>query len=388
MKIFACVSSSVLLLLAAALAGCDGGSPAANPAAANAPQAAVSVETVAVVSKKLDAPVSLPAQLLPYETVDVYPKVTGFIESINVDRGSHVKKGELLIRLTAPELVAQRSQAESALRAAESQLASTQAKLAADQGTYLHLASAAKTPGVVADNDLLVANQTAIADKGTVAAAESNAGAAREALRSVKQMESYLNIEAPFDGVVTTRNLHPGALVGPASGQGGAMPILQIVNANRLRLVVPVPEAQVGAMKEGQQVNFTVPAYPGQNFHSPIARIAHSIDLNTRTMPVELDVQNRDGRLSPGSYANVMWPVQRPYPTLFVPVTAVSSDQQHSFVIRVRDGKTEWVTVQAGQSVGSNVEVFGGLEAGDEVVRTASDSIRSGQQVSTKPAKQ
>lgn len=388
MKIFACVSSSVLLLLAAALAGCDGGSPAANPAAANAPQAAVSVETVAVVSKKLDAPVSLPAQLLPYETVDVYPKVTGFIESINVDRGSHVKKGELLIRLTAPELVAQRSQAESALRAAESQLASTQAKLAADQGTYLHLASAAKTPGVVADNDLLVANQTAIADKGTVAAAESNAGAAREALRSVKQMESYLKIEAPFDGVVTTRNLHPGALVGPASGQGGAMPILQIVNANRLRLVVPVPEAQVGAMKEGQQVNFTVPAYPGQNFHSPIARIAHSIDLNTRTMPVELDVQNRDGRLSPGSYASVMWPVQRPYPTLFVPVTAVSSDQQHSFVIRVRDGKTEWVTVQAGQSVGSNVEVFGGLQAGEEVVRTASDSIRSGQQVSTKPAKQ
>lgn len=383
MKIFACVSSVAFFLLAAALAGCDGSKPATNTA-----QAATSVETVAVVSKKLDAPVSLPAQLLPYETVDVYPKVTGFIESINVDRGSHVRKGELLIRLTAPELVAQRSQAESALRAAESQLASAQAKFAADQGTYQHLAAAAKTPGVVAENDLLVANQTAIADKGIVAAAESNAGAAREALRSVKQMESYLNIEAPFDGVVTTRNLHPGALVGPASGQGGAMPILQIVDTNRLRLVVPVPEAQVGAMKEGQQVNFTVPAYPGQTFHSPIARIAHSIDLNTRTMPVELDVQNRDGRLSPGSFANVMWPVQRPYPTLFVPVTAVSSDQQHSFVIRVRDGKTEWVTVQAGQAVGSNVEVFGGLEAGDQVVRTASDSIRSGQQVSTEPAKQ
>lgn len=383
MKTFACVSSSVFILLVAALTGCEGSKPATNTA-----QAAASVETVAVVSKKLDAPVSLPAQLLPYETVDVYPKVTGFIESINVDRGSHVKKGELLIRLTAPELVAQRSQAESALRAAESQLASAQAKFAADQGTYQHLAAAAKTPGVVAENDLLVANQTAIADKGTVAAAESNAGAAREALRSVKQMESYLNIEAPFDGIVTTRNLHPGALVGPASGQGGAMPILQIVDANRLRLVVPVPEAQVGAMKEGEQVNFTVPAYPGQTFHSPIARIAHSIDLNTRTMPVELDVQNRDGRLSPGSFANVMWPVQRPYPTLFVPVTAVSSDQQHSFVIRVRDGKTEWVTVQAGQSVGSNVEVFGGLEPGDEVVRTASDSIRSGQLVSTTPAKQ
>ena len=384
MKTFACVSSAAAILVVAALIGCEG----SKPAAPNAAQAAVTVETVAVVSKKLDAPVSLPAQLLPYETVDVYPKVTGFIETIKVDRGSRVKKGDLLVRLTAPELVAQRSQAESALRAAESQLASSQAKLAADQGTYQHLAAAARTPGVVAENDLLVANQTAVADKATVAAAESNASAARDALRSITQMESYLAIDAPFNGVVTTRNLHPGALVGPASGQGGALPILQIVDTDRLRLVVAVPEAQVGGMKEGQQLGFTVPAYPGQTFHAPIARIAHNIELSTRTMPVELDVQNRDGRLSPGSFATVMWPVQRGYPTLFVPATAVTSDQQHSFVIRIRDGKAEWITVQTGQSVGSSIEVFGGLQAGDEVVRTASDSIRNGQPISTKAAKQ
>lgn len=221
-----------------------------------------------------------------------------------------------------------------------------------------------------------------------MAAAESNVNAARDALRSVTQMESYLTINAPFNGVVTTRNLHPGALVGPASGPGGATPILQIVDTDRLRLVVPVPEAQVGAMKEGQSVSFTVPAYPGQPFHAPIARISHNVDLNSRTMPVELDVQNRDLRLSPGSFATVTWPVQRTYPTLFVPTTAVTSDQQHSFVIRVRDGKTEWVSVQTGQSVKTDVEVFGELQAGDQVVRTASDSIRSGQEVSAKAAKQ
>lgn len=388
MKRIACDSSCALscafTLLVAMLAGCDG----AKPPAANAAQAAVPVETVIVASKKLDAPVSLPAQLFPYETVDVYPKVTGFIDSIKVDRGSRVKKGDLLVRLTAPELVAQRAQAESALRAAESQLTSAQAKLAADQGTYLHLASAAKTPGVVADNDLLVANQTAIADKGAVSAAESNANAARDTLRSVTQMESYLTIEAPFSGVVTTRNLHPGALVGPASGSGGAMPIVQIVDTDRLRLVVPVPEAQAVAMKEGQEVSFTVPAYPGQTFHAPIARISHDVDANTRTMPVELDVQNRGGRLSPGSFATVTWPVRRAYPTLFVPTTAVTSDQQHNFVIRVRNGKAEWVTVLTGQAVSTDVEVFGGLQAGDEVVRTASDSIRSGQEVSVRAAKQ
>jgi RND family efflux transporter MFP subunit len=372
------------MLLATVLAACGG----AKPPAANTALAAVPVETVTVVSKMLDAPVSLPAQLLPYQTVDVYPKVTGFIDSIKVDRGSRVKKGDLLVRLTAPELVAQRSQAESALRSAESQLASAQAKFAADQGTYLHLAAAAKTPGVVADNDLLVANQTAVADKGVVAAAEGNADAARDALRGVTQMESYLTIEAPFSGIVTARNLHPGALVGPASGPGGAMPIIQIVDAEHLRLVVPVPEAQAGATKEGQEVGFTVPAYPGQPFHAPIARISHDIDVNTRTMPVELDVQNRDGRLSPGSFATVLWPVRRDYPTLFVPATAVTSDQQHSFVIRVRNGKAEWVTVQTGQALNTEVEIFGGLQAGDEVLRIASDSSRNGQEVITKARKQ
>jgi len=384
MKKLAFASSCVPTLLVIVLAGCDSG----KPTAANTAQAAVSVETVTVISKKLDAPVSLPAQLVPYESVDVYPKVTGFIDTIEVDRGSRVKKGDLLVRLTAPELVAQRSQAESALRAAESQLASAQAKLAADQGTYLHLASAAKTPGVVADNDLSVANQTAVADKAAAAAAESNANAARDALRSETQMESYLTIEAPFNGVVTTRNLHPGALVGPASGPGGAMPIVQIVDTDRLRLVVPVPEAQLGSLKEGQEVDFSVPAYPGQSFHAPIARISHDVDMNTRTMPVELDVHNQDGRLSAGSFANVTWPVQRAYPTLFVPTTAVTSDQQHSFAIRVRRGKAEWVTVQTGQAVTTDVEVFGGLQAGDEVVRIASDSIRNGQEVSTKTVKQ
>jgi membrane fusion protein (multidrug efflux system) len=376
MKLFA----FTLPLLVFALTGCD----QSEPPAPTTPQAEASVETVAVVSRKLDTTVSLPAQLLPYEAVDVYPKVTGFIDSISVDRGSRVKKGQLLISLTAPELVAQRSQSEAALHAAESQLAAAQAKLASDQGTYLHLASAAKTQGVVAENDLAVANQMAAADKGSVGAAEHNVAAAREALRSVTQLESYLSIEAPFDGVVTTRNLHPGALVGPASGQAGAMPIVQIVDTVRLRLVVPVPEAQASAMKAGQQVKFNAPGYPEESFHAPIARISHAVDLNTRTMPVELDVQNRDGRLSPGSFANVLWPVQRAYPTLFVPIAAVTNDQQRSFVIRVRDGKAEWVPVQTAQTVNSEAEVFGDLHAGDQVVRNASDSIRNGQSVNAK----
>jgi RND family efflux transporter MFP subunit len=332
-------------------------------------------------SRKLQTTISLPAQLVPFESVDIYPKVTGFVQTVTVDRGSRVRRGQLLVRLIAPELSSQRAQAEADVRAAQSQLATAQARLVSDNGTYLHMMAAAKTPGVLAENDVMVAGQTVSGDKGLVEVAEQNIAAARDAVRSVSQTESYLSITAPFDGVVTTRNLHPGALIGPASGQATTQPILQIVDDRRLRLVAPIPEAQVGEMKVGRQVSFTVPAYPGQTFKAPIKRISRAVDETSRTMPVELDVLNRDGKLSPGSFASVSWPLERSYATLFVPTSAVTSDQQHTFVIRVRDGTAEWVTVQTGQTVHGEIEVFGDLKAADQVVRTATDAIHSGDRV-------
>ena len=238
------------------------------------------MNVVAVESQKLDTTLSLPAQITPYEVVDIYPKVTGFLDMISVDRGSRVHAGELIIRLSAPELVAQRAQAEASLQSAEAQLSSAQAKLASDQGTYLHLAAAAQTPGVVAGNDLQIAEQTAAADKAQVEAASKNVQAAQNALRGVTQLESYLEIRAPFDGVVTLRNLHPGALVGPASGQAGAQPIVQIEKLEPLAC----RRSCTGSLRSGssrrQEVTFSVPAYPGQTFQAPIARISH--DINQR----------------------------------------------------------------------------------------------------------
>ncbi|HWE30191.1 MAG TPA: biotin/lipoyl-binding protein, partial [Polyangia bacterium] len=166
------IASAALLVVAA---GCTRSKPR-RPATAAAP-----IETVAVVSKKLKATDRLPAQLLAYETVDIYPKVTGFVEEIRVDVGSRVKKGELLVRLSAPELMSQRAQAEAALHAAESQLTSAEAKLKSDEGTHARLEEASKTPGVVAENDVMVATQTVAAGRGGVAAADNNMKAARDA---------------------------------------------------------------------------------------------------------------------------------------------------------------------------------------------------------------
>ena len=380
MRRFILVSN--LLMLAALGCGTSPSNNGGNSAATSPPNAPAAVSTVGVVSRKLQTTISLPAQLIAYESVDIYPKVTGFVQTVTVDRGSRVRRGQLLVRLTAPELNSQRAQADAAVRTAQSQLATTQAKLASDHDTYLHMEAAAKTPGVLAENDVMVAGQTVSADQGTVQAAEQSVAAARDAARSVSQMESYLVITAPFDGVVTTRNLHPGALIGPASP--GAEPILQIIDDRRLRLVTPVPEAQVGEMKTGTPVSFTVPAYPGQSFKAPIERISREVSQTSRTMPVELDVLNRNGKLAPGSFATVSWPLERSYPTLFVPASAVTSDQQHTFVIRVKDGRAEWVTVQTGQTVNGEIEIFGDLKAEDQVIKMATDAIHSGDKVQTK----
>ena len=363
------------LLLLAAVTACDS-KPASQPKEAAAQSPTVTV--AAVESQEVRSTVPLPAQIAAWESVDIYPKVTGFIETIRVDRGSKVRAGEVIAHLSAPELVAQRSQAEAALQAAQAQLAAAQAKLASDQGTYQHLAAAAKTPGVVAGNDVAIAEQTAAADRAHVEAAQNNVQSAREALRAVSVLQGYLDVRAPFDGVVTQRNLHPGALVGPSSGGGGAQPIVQVENLNRLRLVVPVPEIYAGNIKEGAKVPFTVPAYPGQKFTAPVARISHSVSQNTRTMAVELDVTNGDAKITPGAFATVEWPVQRAYATMLVPASAVATDLQRTFVIRVRGGKTEWVDVKTGLSANGKTEVFGDLQAGDKVVVNATDAVRPG----------
>jgi RND family efflux transporter MFP subunit len=365
------------------LIGCGAQQPQSSQSA-NA-GSAQQVTVVAVESQKLDTTLALPGQISAYEAVDVYPKINGFIESISVDRGSKVRKGDLIIQLSAPEIVAQRAQAEAALHTAEAQLAATRAKLLSDHGTYLHLASAAKTPGVVAGNDLQVAEQAADADSSQVNAAEHNVQATRDALRGVAQLESYLQVRAPFDGVVTQRNLHPGALVGPASGQAGSQPIVRIESVGRVRVVVPVPEAYAAGVQEGQQVMFRVPAYPGRSFEAPIARISHTITQNTRTMQVELDLRNASAQITPGSFANVDWPIHRTYPTLFVPSSAVTTDLQRSFVIRVKQGKAAWVDVQTGVNVNGKTEIFGNVQPGDSVVATATDSIRNGTAVSGQP---
>jgi RND family efflux transporter MFP subunit len=134
-------------------------------------------------------------------------------------------------------------------------------------------------------------------------------------------------------------------------------------------------------------MTFTVPAYPGQTFSGTVARIARAVDVKTRTMAVELDVSNRDGRLAPGTFCQVKWPVSRPTPSLFVPSGSVGSTTDRTFVVRVRGSKTEWIDVKTGLAAGPLVEIFGDLHAGDTVAVRGTDEIKPGTEVRTKEVK-
>lgn len=360
-------------LIAALAAG------AALWAAQEAPAPAVNAEIVEVVARPIGGTATVPGDLRAFREVDVYARVSGFVESVEVDRGSRVRRGDLLAAVSAPELDATLAEAQARVSDTEAQRIEAEARLAASESTLARLREAARTPGVVAANDLVQAEEAVKADRSRVASIAGKLEAARAAVKAADQMRRYLRVTADFDGVVTERLVHEGSFVGPESKS--VAPMFRLQQIDRLRLVASVPEALVGSIRKGARIEFTVSAHPGETFSGLVARPALSLDRKTRTMPVELDVSNRDGRLAPGMYAEVAWPAGRGRTSLLVPATAVKATTEKIFVIRVAGGVAEWVEVRRGATEGRLVEVFGNLKPGDKVLLRATDEIRPGMRI-------
>jgi membrane fusion protein (multidrug efflux system) len=334
------------------------------------------VPVVSVVSRSLNQTLALPGDLLAFQDVAIHARVQGFVQSIAVDRGSVVRRGAVLARIDAPELKAHVSEADAKVQAAEAQSLEAQAALTSERSTFDRLKQASQTPGVVAGNDVEVAQQKVEAARARVEGATRNVEAARQAARSVRDIEAYLQVTAPFNGVVTERSAHVGSLVGPNSG-----PLVRMQQVSPLRLVAAIPEAYIAGASVGQPIEFTVATFPGEVFTGKLARLARALDLKTRTMAVELDVSNAGARLAPGMFAEVRWPARRASDSLFVPKSAVATTTERTFVVRVRNGVAEWVDVKRGASMNELIEVFGNLKAGDQVALRATDEIRSGSRV-------
>ncbi|MDX2105555.1 MAG: efflux RND transporter periplasmic adaptor subunit [Candidatus Melainabacteria bacterium] len=364
----------------------------------------VSVPVVPVVKKTLFREDQLPGEIDAYQDVLIYPKVPGFVKEIKVDRGSIVKKGDLMVVMYAPEFLAKRheavakvSMAKAALAAEESKLQDLKAELQkkkanllADESTYQRVYSASLVPGVIADNDVVQWAQTVQVDRQDVNAVTKRVNAKDhevsmrkeevdamvKAFESFADIASYLEIFAPFDGYVTERKLHVGSFVGP-DGSGAYPPICRLKQLDLLRIICPVPEDLVSGVIIGSQVEFTVSTFPGKRFKGTVARISNSLDKDTRTMPVELNYLNPDFKIVPGMFTKVYWPSRRPQESMFVPVTSVVSTPLNTFVCRIDGDRVDWVNVKKGQIMGNLVEVFGELKVGDKVAEQGSEEMEN-----------
>ncbi|GAA3767093.1 efflux RND transporter periplasmic adaptor subunit [Terriglobus aquaticus] len=337
-------------------------------------QSPARVELVAVESRNPTRTIALPAELAPYLQADIEARVPGYIEQVLVDRGSRVRRGQVLVELSAPEMKAQTAAAEANLHQAEADQSQAEAQAAGIESTFARLQEASKTPGAIAGNELVQSEKERDAAQSLVSSRKAATRAASERLRVAKEMEGYLRVTAPFDGTITDRFVHPGILV-----QGGThTPLLKLQQTAHLRLTVPVPESYAGHVVSGTPVNFHVSSQPGKTYSAKIARISGALDAQSRTMTVELDAYNKDGSLAPGMYPTVDWPVSSAEPLLLVPATSVVSTTERTFIITPLNGHAHWVNVRKGAAFGDQVAIRGEIKQGDKVVKRASDDLREG----------
>lgn len=324
-----------------------------------------SVQLVPVKKGKLSTEVTIPGELIPYQQVDLYAKVNSYVKKLLVDIGSEVHQGQLLVVLEAPEI-------NSQLAGAESRVKQQEAIYFASKATYDRLVSTSQTPGTVSLNDLELAEAKKNSDFANVEAAKS-------AYKEVSANLAYLEIRAPFDGVITSRNVNLGAYVGP--GGKSTDPLFTLQDQTRLRLVVSIPEVSTGALSNKSEVNFTVKALPNQKFTAQVKRMAGALDEKLRSERLEMDVYNKDKKLLPHMFAEVNVPLPGGDSTFVVPKTAVVTSTEKVFVIKVVNHKAQWVNAKKGFSSGDMIEVFGDLKADDQLVKAASDEIRDGSTV-------
>ncbi|MCW5823747.1 MAG: efflux RND transporter periplasmic adaptor subunit [Cyanobacteria bacterium TGS_CYA1] len=394
-----------IAVLAGCLVGC--GEAEKNESAKESKSIEREVDTVKVVAHNLKRTLNIPAEISAFRDVSIYPKVQGFVKSMHVDRGSMVKQGQLLVEIDAPELEANFKESQAKFESASSALIEAEAKIQnaiaqneediakseADSANYKRIQNAAKTPGAIAPVDIESAQKTlegslahVRASKQSILGAQSEleaqkgkVKAAGQALKSLKEMMGYLKVSAPFAGIIKERNVHEGSLVSSSS----AVPMLRIADTSKLRLIVPIPESAVSGIKQNEQMQFSVPAFVGRTFTGTISRISHVLDRKTRTMLVELDVQNARNDLAPGMYAEVVWTMERPYRTLFVPSSAVMSAEDKTFVIKVDNEVARVIPISRGQPMGDLVEITGDIREGDQIVLQASDEFNTGAKLKT-----
>ena len=308
----------------------------------------------------------LPGNLQAYEESPIFARTNGYLLRWYKDMGSRVQKGELLASIDTPEVDQELSQARASREQIKAALGL--AKISADRWANLR-----KTDSV--------SEQEADQQASGYEQAKANLAAADANVRRLEQMESFKNVEAPFSGVLTRRNVDPGALIN-SGAQTTGKELFDLARVDPLRVYVSVPQAYAPSMKVGVKAAVTLQEFPGQKFTGIVVRTADAIDPATRTLNTEVDVPNKDGKLLPGSFGQVHFAVGSPVQRITIPVNAMLFRAEGPQVGVVgNDNKVQLRSITIGQDYGATLEILGGLDVNDRIIINPSDSLESGQQV-------
>jgi RND family efflux transporter MFP subunit len=328
----------------------------------------LAIPTVVVIHPKRGDPqqeIVLPGNMQAFEDAPIFARTNGYLKKWYVDIGGHVKAGQLLADIETPEVDQQLLVARADLNTAQANL--NLSKITADRFDGL------KNTDSVSKQDVDNAHGDFEAKKATVAAAQSN-------VRRLEETQAFNKIYAPFDGIITARNTDIGQLIDSGSG-GAAREMFHIQSTRVLRVYINVPQQYSQAAKPGLSADLTLAEFPGRRFQGELVRTANAIQQSSRTLLVEVDVNNATGELLPGGYTEVHLKLPETVPTFILPVNTLIFRAQGLQIATVQDGKATLVPIVLGRDFGSDVEVVSGLSGQENVMVNPPDSLVEGEQV-------
>lgn len=358
--------------------------------------AVLDVEVVSPVREDIVRTISLPTSVEADQQATLYSKVSGYLESISVDIGDRVRKGQLLAKIDVPEIVNQHSEAEAGLAVAEADRSRTKAELesAAARATLQELTyerlKAVRTaqPDVLSQQavDEAVAESEVAAARvkeivGRILQIDSKIDQLQAAVQRLQTMLAFAEIRAPFDGVVTERSVHPGALLQAAISSDSVQPIITVAKVDKVRLSIDVPESEAPHVQVSSSATITIDAIPGKQFQGSVSRFSRSLNPATRTMRAEIDLANAEGLLLPGMFGRAALTLEIRAGAITVPAEALHAEGDRSFVYQAVGGRARRVDVETLPGDGIDIEVTAGLDGEERIIVAAREPLSDGANV-------
>lgn len=323
--------------------------------------------------------ITLPATVEPFEKATLYAKVAGYLQSIKVDRGDRVQKGEVLALIAIPEMEKEYRGAQAAVLEAEAALERAQADAALQELTFKRLASVRESQAdVISEQEVDEARARAEVADAEVKFAQAKLARARAEVERLEALMEYARIKSPYDGIVTERFVDPGNLIQNAAASRDSAPIMTVMDMDRVRVFVNVPEPDVAEVDRGDPLELEFDALPGKTFRGTVTRFATALNPATRTMKVETDLPNPHHLIRPGMFGRATLRLAEQSEALFLPAESVHVDaDENKFVYVVQDGRVGRISVQTGLDDGKLIQVEG-LRGGEQVVLASPGKLEEG----------